>query len=143
MKKIAKHFALFVIGAIAYFEVELNWRYFTGHLPVHWTMAAIGGCMFVLIGGINEWFSWDMSLFVQSAIGAVTVTIVEFISGVGLNICLGLNIWDYSHLPLNVMGQICLPFFVVWFVLAAVAIVLDDFLRWILFREDFPHYSLF
>lgn len=142
-KQALKHFTLFVIGAFIYFEMELNWRYFTNHLPVHWSMAVLGGVMFVLIGGINEWLPWEMSILTQSIIGAVTVTIAELLSGVVLNICLGFNIWDYSHLPFNFLGQICLPFVFVWLVLALIAIIADDFLRWKLFREDFPHYYLY
>lgn len=142
MKLIKKHLTLFLIGAGIYFELELHWRYFTGHLPVHWSMPLLGAFLFVLIGGLNNWLPWEMPLLQQAGIGMCAVTAAEFIAGCILNLWLGLGIWDYSHLPFNLMGQICLPFMGAWFVLAVVAIVADDFLRWKLFDEPFPHYRL-
>ena len=53
---------------------------------------------------------------------------------------LGLHIWDYSSLPFNLLGQICLPFTVLWFFLALLCIFVDDWLRHILFHEERPHY---
>lgn len=46
MWRLSKHAALFAVGAIAYFEIELHWRYFAGTLPVHWTMPILGGVLF-------------------------------------------------------------------------------------------------
>ena len=142
MKPLMKHLTLFLIGAGIYFELELNWRYLTGHLPVHWSMAVLGGVLFLLLGGINEWLPWEMSLLLQAGIGMAAVTAAEFLSGCVLNLWLHLNVWDYSHLPFNLLGQVCLPFMGVWLLLSVVAIVLDDFLRWRLFREPFPHYRI-
>lgn len=51
------------------------------------------------------------------------------------------NVWDYSNMPFNLLGQICLPFTVIWFFLSAVAVVLDDWIRHILWGEDIPHYK--
>ena len=64
-------------------------------------------------------------------------------AGVVLNLELDLAIWDYSTMPFNIMGQICLPFSIAWYGLSGVAIVFDDFLRWWLFGEPFPHYVWF
>lgn len=47
-----------------------------------------------------------------------------------------MNIWGYSDYPLNFDGQICLPFVGIWLVLSAIGVVLDDYLRWKMFRED-------
>ena len=60
---------------------------------------------------------------------AVCITLLEFISGVILNIWLKLNIWDYSYEPLNVLGQICLPFMAIWFALSLPAMFLDKIIR--------------
>lgn len=60
MWRLSKHAALFAVGAIAYFEIELHWRYFAGTLPVHWTMPILGGVLFLLLGGLNEWLPWEM-----------------------------------------------------------------------------------
>ena len=51
------------------------------------------------------------------AIGSLIITVVEFLFGLLVNRVLHLHVWDYSALPLNIMGQICLPFSLIWFVL--------------------------
>mgnify|MGYP003258250499 FL=1 len=109
----------------------------------HWTMFLVGGLCFWLIGLINEVIPWEMPLWKQCIIGAVIITTVEFIAGCIINIGLGWQVWDYSGLPFNILGQVCLPFAVLWVVVAAVGIVLDDYLRYWIFRQEKPLYKLF
>ena len=137
LKTTLKLAALSLVGSIIYVCIEMLWRGYT-----HPSMFILGGICFVAIGLINELFPWDMGLLWQSLIGAVIVTALEFITGLIVNVWLGLGVWDYSGLPFNIMGQICLPFFFAWMVLAVVAIVLDDYLRYWLFGEEKPHYTL-
>lgn len=137
IKNALKMIVLLIIGGTIYFGIEMLWR---GHS--HWSMALVGGICFIAIGAINEYIPWEMSMVQQSLIGACLVTGIEFIAGLILNVWLGLAIWDYSNLPFNIMGQICLPFFFAWIVLSAVAIVVDDYLRYWLFKEEKPHYQL-
>ena len=56
-------------------------------------------------------------LWQKCLIGSVIITSVEFTVGVIVNIILRWNVWDYSDMPFNVLGQICLPFTVLWFFL--------------------------
>ena len=51
---------------------------------------------------------------------------------------MSLNIWDYSDLPFNLMGQICLLFSVFWFFLSIIAIWLDDYLRYKFYGDKKP-----
>ena len=136
-KEVLKNFILFLIGAYTYMQIEIMYRGFT-----HWTMGIVGGLCFIIIGGINNYYDWEMKLWKQCCIGAAAVTTLEFISGVILNIILKMNIWDYSKVPFNLFGQICLPFSLAWLLLSLVAIILDDFLRYFLFKEKFPHYNI-
>ena len=133
-----KFLFLFGIGAFLYLLIEIWYRGYT-----HWTMAILGGLCFVLVGFINEYLSWDTPLWLQGIIGAFIITSLEFAFGLVLNIWLGLGIWDYSKMPFNLLGQICLPFTIAWFFLAIVAIVLDDWLRHWFFGEEKPRYKLF
>ena len=52
-----------------------------------------------------------------------------------------MNVWNYSALPLNIMGQICLPFSLLWLLLSGVIIVVDDYIRYKFFNEKKPKYK--
>lgn len=135
LKIIGKEIALFIIGALIYMGIELAFR---GH--THWTMGIVGGLCFVIIGLLNEGYNWEMPFWKQCLIGACVITALEFVSGVVLNMILGLGIWDYSGIPFNLFGQICLPFSIAWFFLSGIAIILDDYIRYWFFDEEKPHY---
>ena len=139
MKKIIsilKFLILFIFGGAIYFLIEILWRGYS-----HWTMFLLGGLCFVIVGAINNFIPWKMKFEKQMAIGAIIITILEFIVGVVVNLILKWNIWDYSMLPFNILGQICLPFSLIWFLLSGVIIIVDDYLRYKLFKEDKPKYS--
>lgn len=135
---IGKLLFLFLLGGIVYVGIELLWR---GRS--HWSMFIVGGLCFVSIGEINEIFPWDMPLLCQMVISSFIVTGMELFSGIILNIFLRWGVWDYSMLPYNFLGQICLLFSVLWALLSIVGIVIDDILRWKLFGEEKPHYHIF
>lgn len=138
LKAILKHAALALCGGCIYVVLELVLR---GRS--HWTMFVLGGLCFVLIGLINEVIPWEMPLALQGVIGSGIVTALEFCTGCIVNLWLGWDVWDYSNLPLNVMGQICLPFSLLWIIVSILAVLLDDWIRWKYFGEDRPHYTLF
>lgn len=135
--KVIRPLVLWCIGGLIYVCCELLFRGYS-----HWTMFLVGGICFVLIGAINELIPWEMPIWQQDIIGAVIVTAIEFVSVCIINIWLGWDVWDYSDMPFNILGQICLPFTVIWLLLAIVAIILDDYLRYLLFGEEKPHYKL-
>lgn len=137
LRRFNKAAILFLIGAAAYALIEVAFRGYT-----HWTMAVLGGILFLLLGGINEWIPWEMPLVLQCIIGAIMVTVAEFLAGLILNVWLGLGIWDYSDVPGNILGQICPQFIFAWLGLSLVAIILDDWLRYWLFGEARPHYMI-
>lgn len=136
IKSVFKYLILGNIGGIIYVFIELLYRGFS-----HWTMYIVAAISFILIGLINEYISWDMKLWKQMLIGACIVTFMEFVSGYIINIKLGWQVWDYSNLPLNIIGQVCLPFSIIWFFISLGAILVDDYLRYWLFKEEKPHYK--
>lgn len=123
-----KELILLIIFGITYCGIEILYRGRT-----HISMLFVGGLCAVLIGMINE-ITPKMNIFLQMFIGAVIVTIIEFVSGYIINIILGLNVWDYSNLMFNYKGQISLLFTIIWFFLSVPVIYLDDKLRKILFK---------
>ncbi len=137
LKQLSRNLGLFAIGGLLYYLIEILWRGCS-----HMSMFIVGGICFVLIGLINEYLSFDTPLWKQQLIAAVIVTLIEFFSGLILNVWLHMNIWDYSSLPFNLLGQICLEYSLMWILLSLPAILLDDWLRWWLFGEEKPHYKI-
>lgn len=127
---------LFFCGAIIYMSIEIAYRGFT-----HWTMGIVGGICFIIIGGLNNYIDWGMPVIKQALIGGFTITAFEFIAGLILNVWLGLDIWDYSDCFCNILGQVCLPFSLLWCLLSIVAIYVDDGIRYLMFKEPFPKYK--
>ena len=138
LKIITKYLLLGAIGSIIYMSLEILWRGYT-----HWTMGVLGGICFICLGLINELLSWKTPLVLQMLIGSTIITILEFITGCIVNIWLGWNVWNYSNLPLNLLGQICVPFSILWYFVSAIGIVIDDYIRYIYFDEEYPRYKLF
>ena len=137
LKQILKLCILALIGGITYVLIELAWRGYS-----HISMFILGALCLVLLGGTNEFLPWELGFVWQMLIGAGIVTILELIVGIVVNVWLGLEVWDYSNLPFNFMGQICLSFSFAWTLLSGVAIVVDDYLRYWLFGEEKPHYKI-
>lgn len=138
MTKVKKYGVLALIGGIIYGALEILVR---GH--THWTMVILGGVCFVAVGLINEIIPWEMPLAVQMLIGSIIITALEFCCGCIVNLWLGWDVWDYSFEWGNLLGQICPKFSVIWFFVSVLAIIIDDYLRWVLFDEEQPHYRLF
>lgn len=136
--KLIKAAALFLIGGFLYILIELLYRGYS-----HWSMFLVGGLMFLAVGRINEVLPWETPLCLQALIGGTMILFVELVSGMILNVWLEWGIWDYSNLPFNVLGQICLPFWAAWIALSVPIILLDDFLCWKMFGGKKPYYILF
>lgn len=108
VRKILGIAAVFAVGGLGYAALELLWRGRT-----HWSMILAGGIcmsiMFLIFRRIP-----GVSLFMRGIIGAVVITVVEFMIGCIVNNRLGLKIWDYSDQKWNIMGQICPLYSVLW-----------------------------
>ena len=132
-----KHLVLGLVGGAVYALMELLWRGRT-----HWSMVLLGGMCFVVIGLLNEIYTWDMALVSQMAISAVIITAGELVTGLIVNVWWGLGVWDYSDMPYNLWGQVCLLYSCIWYGLSLVAILLDDWLRYKWWHERKPRYKI-
>lgn len=137
MNKMLKYYTLGTLGGTVYVFIEFMWRGYS-----HWSMFLLGGVCFVALGLINEIIPWEMPLTAQMFIGCAIITVLEFITGCIVNLWLGWDVWDYSELPCNLLGQISLKSSVGWYFLSAVGIVFDDWLRYIFFGEEKPRYTI-
>ncbi len=123
MKNKIEHISVFFFGGILYSFIEILWRGYT-----HWTMTAVGGFCFLLLYGINHRMK-HRSFLVRCLLGAGLITAVEFAAGVVVNLILRLEVWDYSHMSFNLLGQVCLFFSCMWFVLCIPAYLLSTLIH--------------
>jgi len=101
-----------MIGGIGYGLLEIIWRGFT-----HWSMVLTGGlCLSIL----TTFFARckKMSVITKAMCGAGIITAVELVVGIVTNMILKLQVWDYSKLKGNFLGQICPQFTLIWFLLS-------------------------
>jgi len=120
MERIKKTALMFLFGGVGYGIIELLWR---GH--THITMIFAGGVCFLVFELIAKKMK-DRPIWLKATLGALAVSSVELLFGIVFNLALGLDVWDYSSVPLNFLGQICLPFAFLWAGLSALCIPLAD-----------------
>lgn len=130
-----KYLLLWEVGGAVYYTIEILYRGYS-----HPSMFILGGICLILIGLINNVFSYNMYFELQILIGDIMVIILEFCTGMIVNVWLGWNVWDYSEVPGNLLGQICPQFAILWLPIVAVAILVDDWIRYQYLNEDDPTY---
>ena len=109
---------LFYLGGMCYAGLELLWRGFS-----HGSMFVLGGICFVLVGNLKR-LRPGKKLPARVAEAALIITLLEL--GCGLLVNRSYRAWDYRNMPLNVFGQICLPFTLLWIPVALAAFFLYD-----------------
>lgn len=111
MQKIKELLIVYTIGFVGYSFIEILWRGFT-----HPSMSITGGTCFLSFHLLNKRMP-DLSRTKKCVMGALIITAIEFIVGCIVNLELKMRVWDYSELPLNLFGQICLPYSLMWCVI--------------------------
>lgn len=120
--KIHQYFFTFLMGFFLYALVEMTGRGYT-----HWTMCITGGIVMSTLYHINR--RNTMTLIKSCFLGSVIITSIELPVGIFDNIIMHWDVWDYSDLPLNFMGQICLFFSIYWFILCIPAFFICRMIR--------------
>lgn len=136
IKIFIKYLILFLLGGYTYYSIEILWRGYS-----HYSMIICGGICFIYAGLQNEQVEWDYPFWKQILRVEAFILSAEFITGCIVNLWLGLNVWDYSGLPGNILGQTCPQFALLFLPLSAIAIIVDDFIRWKWFGEEKPRYK--
>ncbi len=113
----------FSCGGVIYFAIEILYR---GHS--HWSMAITGGICFWLIYLLGRSFP-NIPMLALCILGGAIITATELLVGELVNNVMKLGVWDYSSLPLNFRGQICLLFSLFWCIISFPANLLAKFLR--------------
>ena len=120
---------LFLIGSLIYSLLEIVFRGYT-----HWTMTLLGGISGAMLYAVAS--DTSCPLLLQGISGALLITAAEMVTGVLANLSLRWNVWDYADMPLNLYGQICLPFTLLWFLLSFPALWLCRRIRKKLRRSE-------
>jgi uncharacterized membrane protein len=118
MKIIKEYSIVFAIGGVIYSLIEILSRGFT-----HWTMTITGGAAFLTLYMINIKMK-AKKLITKCFIGSLAITAIEFIVGIIVNRQLNMGVWDYSNQRLNIMGQVCPLFSIIWFLLCIPGFIL-------------------
>ena len=102
--KILRKSLLFFLGGGLYTALELLWR---GRS--HISMFLLGGSCFLVLGRLRR---ISLPKPVLAVLGAGVVTVLELLTGLLVN--RQFVVWDYRAVPMNFLGQICLPFSLMW-----------------------------
>ena len=98
---------IFVASGLIYMGLEMLWRART-----HVSMGIAGG-----LCGMLLWWLYsiiDAPVWLAYIIGLILISLVELAAGIVLNLKLKLAVWDYSKMPLNILGQVCPAFSMLW-----------------------------
>lgn len=135
LKFMFKYLFLLLLGGNLYYYIEVLYRGYS-----HWSMFILGAICFLFCSVQNQCKAWEAPLWKQIFRCVIFVLVGEFITGCMVNLWQGWQVWDYSQVPLNLMGQICLPYAFLFSGVCLAAIVLDDYIRYFCFGEKKPSY---
>lgn len=122
MKTFYKYVYIFLICCVVGFAVETLWCLLkNGYIEsrkslVYGPLSVAYGMGGVLLTAALSKFR-DSSLWKVFLVSFVVGTIAEYICSLGQEIVFGSVAWDYSHLPLNINGRVCLLYSLFWGIL--------------------------
>lgn len=114
MKDFFNYLFVALLGGFGYCLIEIIYRGRT-----HYSMFFAGAIVLSTFYFIAK--NTDIPFYLKCIIGMIIITAIELIFGIWFNIILGEKVWDYSNMPLNFLGQICVPFSAIWLVLSGIA----------------------
>lgn len=138
-EKLFRKSILFIVGFCLYITIETVFRGYSYPL-----MGVLGGLFLLIIDPINDRIGWDFDILLYGCIGSVIITTMELVVGETTKF-LGLTqMWDYSNMPLNFDGVICVPFSALWVGMSIIGIIIADAINYYVFEDtEIPHYVLF
>ena len=137
MKKLSEYLFLWTLGGVIYYSLEMIFRGFS-----HWSMFLLGGFCLVFFAQQGIWTGWRAPLWKQVGWSVLFVTSCEFITGIFVNKIMCWNVWDYTDQPFQILGQVCLPFTIIFSGLCAAGILLSGYLLHFLYGEKRPEFHV-
>ena len=123
VKSVGKAVFLFLLGGFSYGLCELMWRGYT-----HYSMVILGGVCFSVIYMADKKF-FSLSFGLRCFFSGLFITSMELVCGCIVNMIFKMGVWDYSLMPFNLFGQICVNFSLLWIILSAPVLALCTVLR--------------
>ena len=139
MKSFMKYLLLLTFSGYIYVCMELLFR---GRSDV--TMMFCASICVVPMIYLNNIFSYDVDFLLQLILCSVFATFIEYIFGMIFNT--DYHIWDYRNMPYNIDGMVCLPFSLLWMLIASWVIPLMDWIDHYIFGykpATKPYYKIF
>ena len=139
MKSFMKYLLLFTFSGYIYVCMELLFR---GRSDI--SMMFCASICVVPMVLLNNKFSYEADFLLQLVLCTIFATFVEYIFGIIFNA--DYHIWDYRNMPFNIDGMVCLPFSLLWMLIAAWVIPLMDWIDCYVFGykpDTKPYYKIF
>lgn len=114
MKSFFTYLFVALIGGFGYCLIEIIYRGRT-----HYSMFFAGAIVLSSFYFISK--NYQLNFWLKCLIGMLIITGIELVFGIVFNIVLKEQVWDYSNMPLNFLGQICIPFSLIWFAISGAA----------------------
>lgn len=137
MKRVSEYLLLWTLGGVLYYTIEIVCRGFS-----HWSMFVLGGFCMLFFGQQGIWVQWEDPLWRQVLRCTLFIASGEFITGIIVNKWMHWNVWDYSDQPLQIFGQICVPFTILFSGLCVLGIFLSAYLLHWIYGEEKPHFHV-
>lgn len=82
-------------GGTIYFFIEVAWKTLRGHPEsISWTMLTLAVFLTIPLERVGAELPWEMPLWLQGLICGTGIMAAELVSGLILNVWLGMGIWD-------------------------------------------------
>ena len=127
----------------AYFLLEVVWKSARGYpQAISWTMLVLALLLGLVLERMGAELPWNCPIWAQAILSGLAITAAELLAGCILNLWLGWAVWDYSHLPGNLLGQVCPQFTALWCLVSGPVIVGLDWMRYAVRGGERPRYDL-
>ena len=87
---------------------------------------------------LNKKFNIFKSIVLIMFFGSLTITSLEFITGIIVNLILKKRVWNYSVMKYNVFGQICLVYSALWALMSLLCVYVLNIIRIMIFEKNEP-----
>ena len=136
-KRLMVTLGTFMVGGFIYCIIELLYR---GYTDI--SMYILAGFCAVIMGGLNNLFSFNMPFGWQVLLASAACIVGEYITGVIVN--QNFTVWDYRNLPLTFAnGQLNAFFCLAWVGISIIGIPLLDYVEWHYMKSgEKPYYII-